>query len=176
MHTCINVLKRDLQTPSPPAIEKEAEERKRLRVSLKEAEQARLFEEFRVKDVQKDVQSRDAIIQEKDKQIAALLPLYQENITLRKRNEDLQASLLLAAKTNQTLETRLTKQANEMATAFEKRLEAARNAAMDTINEHVQSLFILFQKHTDPKTREQGLADFVAHADAVRTAVGINLT
>lgn len=175
MNTVCKVLKRNESNGELPLIMRVEEDRKRLKSSLKEAEQKRLFEEYRVKDVQKDVQARDAIIQEKDKQIAALLPLHQENAIMRKRIDDLQANLLVAAKNNQALEQRLTKQASEMAALFEKRMETARNAAMDTINEHVQSLFILFQKHTDLKTREEALGEFVTRADAVRTAVGINL-
>jgi hypothetical protein len=184
MHTVCNVLKRDVNDAAMPppglrpggGIAKDFEEdRKRLKSSLKEAEQKRLFEEFKVKDVQKDVQARDAVIAEKEKQIAALLPLHQENAALRKRVEDLQASLLQAAKTMRELELRLTRQAGESADAHQKRMETARTAAMNTINEHVQALQLLFQKHTDPRTREEVLADFVTHTDAVRTAVAINL-
>lgn len=186
MHTVCRVLKRDGDGLSLPAggaggapragnDKNLEEERKRLKTSLKDLERQRLFEEWKVKDVQKDVQTRDAIIAEKDKQIATLTPLHQENVTLRKRVEDLQASLLTAAKTNQALETRLAKQATELADTFNKRMEKARNASMDTINEHTQALFILFQKHTDPRTREEALGDFVIHVDAIRTAVGINM-
>lgn len=148
------------------------EERKKLKVSIKELEKTNLFNEFKVKDVQKDVQTRELIIREKDKIIDGLLPLQQKNEQLIGRIKDLEEKLFLQVRLKQSLEERIQKQADELGKAHQKRIEEARTASMNIINEHIQLLQNLFQKSN---MNEECLAAFVTSADAIRTAVGINL-
>jgi len=156
--------------------EKELEERKRLTTSLHETEKAALFQEYKAKDIQKDLQTRDLIIREKDKQIEALLPLHQKNEQLVGRIRELEEKLISQVRINQVLDTRLQKQADDLGKVHQRRIEDARAGAMGMINEHVQLLQNLFQKYiTDPKSKEEALAAFIVSMDAVRTAVGINL-
>jgi len=149
--------------------------REKLASSLQEAEKSNLFNEWRIKDVQKDVQTREAIIREKEKQIAMLIPLQQKNDQQTDRIKDLESKLFAQTRAYQQLELRILKQADELARVHQKRIEDARTAAMGTINEHAQQLQILFQSQTDSKAKEEALAAFVVSIDAIRTAVGINL-
>lgn len=149
--------------------------RQKLVSSLQEAEKSSLFNEWRIKDVQKDVQTRDLIIHEKEKQIAFLTSLQQKNEQQADRIKDLEAKLFAQTRAYQQLELRIIKQAEEMGRVHQKRIEDARTAAMGTINEHVQQLQVLFQSQTDSKAKEDALCAFVVSTDAIRTAVGINL-
>lgn len=146
-------------------------ERKRLTASLHETEKAAIFQEYKAKDIQKDVQTRELIIREKDKQIEALLPLHQRNEQLVGRVRDLEEKLMAQVRLTQALETRLQKQADDLGRAHQKRIEDARAGSMAIINEHIQLLQNLFQKYG----KEECLAAFVVSMDAIRTAVGINL-
>jgi hypothetical protein len=156
--------------------EKELEERKRLTTSLHETEKAAIFQEYKAKDILKDLQTRDLIIREKERQIEALLPLHQKNEQLVGRLRELEEKLIAQVRLNQALESRLQKQVDDLGKVHQRRIEDARAGAMNSINEHIQLLQILFQKYiTDPKLREEALAAFIVSMDAIRTAVGINL-
>lgn len=155
---------------------KEKEERLRLSSSIHELEKTNLFQEYKVKDVQKDVQSRELIIREKEKQIEALLPLHQKNEQLITRINDLEDKLFAQVRLNRVLEDRIQRQVDDLGKVHQKRIEEARGNAMNTINEHVLILQILFQKYIiDPKAKEECLGAFVVSVDAIRTTVGINL-
>lgn len=157
-------------------MDKHGEERKKLTTSLHETEKAALFQEYKAKDIQKDLQTRDLIIREKDKQIDALLPLHQKNEQLVGRIRELEEKLISQVRINQMLDTRLQRQADDLGKVHQKRIEDARAGAMGMINDHVQLLQHLFQKYvTDPKSRDEALAAFIVSMDAIRTAVGINL-
>lgn len=180
----MNVLCKVLKTPTEKKRERDSidllseldNERKRLTASLHETEKEAIFQEYKAKDVQKDVQTRELIIREKDKQIEALLPLHQRNEQLVGRVRDLEEKLIAQVRLAQTLETRLQRQADDLGRAHQKRIEDARAGSMAIINEHIQLLQNLFQKYVvDAKSKEECLAAFVVSMDAIRTAVGINL-
>jgi cell division septum initiation protein DivIVA len=135
-------------------------------------EKTNLFNEYKVKDVQKDVQTRELIIREKDKIIDSLLPLQQKNEQLIERIKALEEKLFVQVRLKQVLEERIQKQVDELGKVHQKRIEDARTASMNTINEHIQLLQNLFQKSN---LNEECLAAFVTSTDAIRTAVGINL-
>lgn len=174
MEVLLKILKDPKETKPNKKRERDVEidEREKLKVSVQELEKTNLFNEFKVKDVQKDVQTRELIIREKDKIIDGLLPLQQKNEQLVERIRALEEKLMSQVRAKQVLEDRIQKQADELGRVHQKRIEDARTASMNTINEHIQLLQNLFQKSN---LSEECLAAFVTSADAIRTAVGINL-
>lgn len=155
---------------------KEQEERKKLTTSMHELEKNSLYNEYKVKDTLKEVQTRELLLREKDRQIETLLPLFKKNEELVEQVKKLKESLMDEVRLKQALEQRLQRQVEELGRIHTKRIDDARSGAMNMINEHIQLLQLLFQKYiTDPKQREECLAAFVTSADAIRTAVGIHL-
>lgn len=174
----MNALTRVMKRPPPPKRkdEEEEDERKKLKDSLHETEKTALFHEYKVKDIQKDLRTRDELLREKQRQIDSMMPLFHENNNLRKRIEDLESKLFTQVRLVQSLDARVQTQADELGKVHQKRIADARSASMHIINEHVQLLQNLFLKYvTDPKSKDECLSAFVVSMDAIRTAVGINL-
>jgi hypothetical protein len=173
MESLCRVLKR-VDPPSRHDPKEEDEERKMLRVSLQNIEKEKMFDEFKIRDVQNDVKTRDALLKEKQQQVDSLLPLYTENITLRDRIKDLEAKLFQVVREKQAVEARLERQVFTMGDVHQKKIAEARTKSMDTINEHLQTLRALFLKKGMAED-EDALAQYVNCEDQIRIAVGINL-
>jgi hypothetical protein len=177
MQTLSRVLKRTeppVRSNRESKDEEEIEERKALRTSVQNLEREKLFNEFRVKDVQKDVQARDALLKEKEKELERFMPIYNDNVALRQRVKELEEKLIQAVRDKHATETRLEKQADALASVHQKRISDARTASMNVINDCVLKLRALFFNRNN-MTEEEVIAEFVCVTDMIRTTVGINL-
>lgn len=186
MQSLCRVLKRSASSLDIQKYEEEKEERKVLRTSLQTIESERqriesekqriesdrLFQEFRLKDVQNDVRTRDALLKEKEKQVDSLLPLHAENVALRERLKEMEEKLVRTLREKEVLESRLMTQAAVLGDACQKKMATARENSTNSINGHLQVLRMIFVKNKIP---EDDLAQYVLCEDGIRTAVALNL-
>lgn len=175
MQSLVRILKRSASqldvNPKDRGGEEE-EERKSLKHSLQKAESERLFDQFRLQDVQNDVKTKDALLSEKNKHIESLIPLHTENTILRERLKQMEDEVARLAREKQDLESRLMTQSTMLGDAYQKRMANARDNSTATINGHLQVLRMIFVKNKIP---EDDLAQYVLCEDGIRTAVALNL-
>lgn len=127
-----------------------AAKRRAVEAIASDSNRSPLFDEWKLRDKERDIAERDERIKERDTRIALLtksqellvIPL-QETEKVKKRNKDLEDRLFELTKQNAQLQERLSKQANEMATACSTRLTQARTRAMDELEVHAKKLYLL---------------------------------
>jgi hypothetical protein len=109
----------------------------------KEAERDALFVQFAARDKQRDVQERDARIDELRKSQEVVRDSLRDVDALRKRVPDLEQHLFDSERRNKQLEDRLGKIAQELTASFEARMTRARTVALDELEAHAKQMYAL---------------------------------
>lgn len=110
-------------------------------VALKAERQRSIFCEYQAKDVQKEVETKSKILDEREKRLVALEDRISsqeshiiDNAALRKRVEYLEMELIQVARKNISYNERLVKQASLISAEYGDRVKRARETHLEQVN------------------------------------------